>query len=336
VNPMERRDFITLLGGAAVAQPLAARAQSADRVRRTGILMNLAESDPEGQARLAAFRQGLSGLRWREGGNLRTEYRWWGAGDTESLRGHASELVRRAPDVILASGSRALQALQQETRSIPIVFVVQANPIGQAIIQSLARPGGNSTGFSQYETTLIEKLLELLRETAPGIARVLVMFHPDNPAYSNPTGYLRSFDAVVRTFGLAPVIVTVQDATQIERAFAEFAREPNGGLLLPPDGFTLTHRERIIALAAQHRLPGIYSYPIFTRSGGLMSYGVDLDDLYRRAAAYVDRILKGEKPGELPVQAPTRFEFMVNLKVAKALGLDLQPMLLARADEVVE
>jgi len=333
---MKRRDFITLLGGAAVAGPLAARAQPAERVRRIGVLMNLAESDPEGQARLAAFRHGLSDLRWREGGNLRTEYRWWSASDTESLRGYASELVRLAPDVILASGSRALQALQQETRSIPIVFVVLSNPLGQAVIQSLARPGGNTTGFSQYEATLIGKLLELLKETAPGLARVLVMFHPDNPGYSNSTGYLRSFDAVVRTFGLAPVIVTVKDGAEIERAFAEFAREPNGGLLMPPDGFTLTHRERIIALAAQHRLPGIYSYPIFTRNGGLMSYGVDLDDLYRRAASYIDRILKGDKPGELPVQAPTKFEFVVNLKAAKALGLDLQPMLLARADEVVE
>ena len=333
---MKRRDFITLLGGAAVAWPRAARAQPAERVRRIGVLMNLAESDPEGQARLAAFRHGLSDLRWREGGNLRTEYRWWSAGDTESLRGYANELVRLAPDVILASGSRALQALQQETRSIPIVFVVLSNPLGQAVIQSLARPGGNTTGFSQYEATLIGKLLELLKETAPGLARVLVMFHPDNPGYSNSTGYLRSFDAVVRTFGLAPVIVTVKDGAEIERAFAEFAGEPNGGLLMPPDGFTLTHRERIIALAAQHRLPGIYSYPIFTRGGGLMSYGVDLDDLYRRAASYIDRILKGDKPGELPVQAPTKFEFVVNLKTAKALGLDLQPMLLARADEVVE
>ena len=333
---MKRRDLITLLGSAAVTWPLVARAQPAERVRRIGVLMNLAESDPEGQARLTVFRQGLSDLRWREGGNLRTEYRWWGAGDAESLRGHARELVRLAPDVILASGSRVLQTLQQETRSIPIVFVVLSNPLGQAVIQSLARPGGNSTGFSQYEATLIGKLLEVLKETAPGIARLLVMFHPDNPGYSGANGYLRSFDAVVRTFGLAPVITTVRDGAEIERAMTEFAREPNGGLLLPPDGSTLTHRERIIALAAQYRLPGIYSYPIFTRSGGLMSYGVDLDDLYRRAASYIDRILKGDKPGELPVQAPTKFEFVVNLKAAKALGLDLQPMLLARADEVIE
>jgi putative ABC transport system substrate-binding protein len=332
---MRRRDVIAWFGAAAAGWPLAAHGQPADRVRRIGVLMNLAEGDPEGQARWGAVRHGLQDLRWREGGNLRADLRWWNAGDSNSLRTYAAELVRGAPDVLFASGGRALDALQQETRSIPIVFVVQTNPVGRGI-QSLARPGGNATGFSQYEASLVGKLLETLKETAPQIARVLVMFHPDNPAWSPATGYLRTFDSVVRKAGLVPFLVTVRDGAEIERAVVALAREPNGCLLMPPDGVVLAHRELIIRLAAEHRLPGIYSYPVFARSGGLMSYGADFNDLYRRSASYIDRVLKGEKPGELPVQAPTKFEFVVNIKAAKALGLDLQPMLLARADEVVE
>ena len=333
---MRRRDVIALLGGAALARPSVARAQQTERLRRVGVLMNLAETDPEGRARLAAFRQGLQEQRWREGGNLRLDLRWWGAGDTESLRVQAQELVRLAPDVILASGSRAWEALQQETRTLPLVFVVQANPVGQGTVESLARPGGNSTGFSQYEASLLGKLLEILKETAPWIARILVMFHPDNAAYAVFGGYLRTFDIVVRTVGLEPVIAPVRDSVEIERAMATLAREPNGALVLPPDGVTLANRELIITLAARLRLPAVYSYPVFPRSGGLMSYGVDLDDLFRRSASYVDRILKGDKPGDLPVQAPIKFEFVINLKAAKALSLDLGAMLIARADEVVE
>jgi putative ABC transport system substrate-binding protein len=322
--------------GAAAGWPLVAHAQPAERVRRIGVLMNLAEGDPEGQARWGAVRQGLQDLRWREGGNLRVDVRWWSASDSSSLRAHALELVRSAPDVLFASGSRALEALQKETRSIPIVFVVQSNPVGQGFIQNLARPGGNASGFSQYEASLAGKILETLKETAPQIARMLVMFHPENPAWSSPTGYLRTFDGVVRTAGLVPFLVTVRDRTEIERAITELAREPNGALLMPPDAVVLVNRELIIGLAAKYRLPGIYAYPVFPRSGGLMSYGADFVDLYRRSASYIDRVLKGENPGELPVQAPTKFEFVINLKAAKALGLDLGPMLIARADEVVE
>jgi putative ABC transport system substrate-binding protein len=297
--------------------------------------MNLADGDPEGRARWGAVRQGLQDLRWREGGNLRVDMRWWSTGESDRLRAYAAELVRSAPDALFASGGRALEALQSETRSIPIVFVVQSNPVGQGI-QSLARPGGNASGFSQYEASLIGKLLETFKETVPQIARVLVMYHPENPGWTSLGGYLRGVDELLRGAQVIPVVARVKDGAEIERAIVDFARTPNGSLLIPTDALTLSHREQIIRLAAEHRLPGAYSYPAFPRSGGLMSYGVDHNDLYRRSASYIDRVLKGENPGELPVQAPTKFEFVINLKTAKALGLDLGAMLLARVDEVVE
>jgi ABC-type uncharacterized transport system substrate-binding protein len=332
-----RRDFVALLGGAIAGLPFAAaRAQQTERVQRVGILMNLAENDPEGQQRLAAVRHGLHELRWREGTNLRFDLRWWASGDSESLRAQAAELVRLAPDVLFASGGRALEALQLQTRSIPIVFVVLSNPMAQGFIHSLARPGGNSTGFSQYEATLLGKLLETLMETAPDVSRILLMFHPDNPGYSGTTGYLRSFDEVVRGVGLDPIVKTIHDGADIERAVIELARTPNGGLLMPPDAVVLTHRDLLIRLAAAHHLPAAYSYPVFARNGGLISYGVDLNDLYRRAASYVDRMLKGENPADLPVQAPVKYEMVLNLKTAKALGLTVPDKLLALADEVIE
>jgi putative tryptophan/tyrosine transport system substrate-binding protein len=332
---VRRRDVITSLAGAAIGCPTVARAQSAERTRRLGVLMNLADGDPEGQARWGAVRQGLQELRWREGGNLRVDMRWWGTGESDRLRAHAGELIRAAPDALFASGGRALEALQQATHSIPIVFVVQSNPVGPGI-QSLARPGGNASGFSQYEASLLGKLLETFRETVPGISRVLIMYHPENPGWTNPDGYLRGIEEVVRGAQVVPAVARVKDSAEIERAIVEFARTPNGSLLLPTDALTLSHREQIVRLAAEHRLPGAYSYPAFPRNGGLMSYGIDHNDLYRRSASYIDRVLKGESPGELPVQAPTKFEFVINMKTAKALGLDLGPMLLARVDEVVE
>ena len=327
---MRRREFITLLGGTVAAWPLLAGAQQADRVRRIGVLMGVA-NDAEGEARVAAFRQGLQQLGWVEGRNVLVEYRW-GAGDAARLKIQAAEVAAMMPDVILAGGTAALVPMQQATRSIPIVFVGSADPVGQGFVASRPRPGGNMTGFTIFEVSLVGKMLEALKQIAPGTARVALIYSPTN---SNAADYWRSLETVAPTLALKPVAAPVRDADEIERACAALAGERNG-LLVPPDAITTARRELIIALAARYRLPAVYPFRFFVTSGGLMSYGPDTLDPYRRAASYVDRILKGEKPGDLPVQAPAKFELVINLKTAKTLGLDVPPTLLARADEVIE
>jgi len=328
---VRRREFISLLGGAAAAWPLMAGAQQADRVRRIGVLMGVA-NDTEGEARVAAFRQGLQHLGLVEGRNVLMEYRW-GGGDPARLKIQAAEVAAMMPDVILAGGTAALVPMQQATRSIPIVFVGSADPVGRGFVASRPRPGGNMTGFTIFEVSLVGKMLEALKLIAPGTARTMLIYSPTN---SNAADYWRSLDTVAPTFAVKPVAAPVRDADEIERACAALAGERNGGLVVPPDAITTARRELIIALAAQYRLPAVYPFRFFVTSGGLMSYGPDTRDPYRRAAGYVDRILKGEKPADLPVQAPTKYELAINLKTARALGLTVPDSLLARADEVIE
>jgi putative ABC transport system substrate-binding protein len=329
---MRRREFITLLGGAAAAWPLAARAQQSGRVRRIGALMGIAENDPESQARITAFLQRLQELGWTEGRNVRIDYRFAG-GDTRRMRAYAAELVGLAPDVILVQSNDGLAALRQETRTVPIVFAVVADPVGSGFVESLARPGGNITGFTIFEPSLGGKWLQALKEIAPGVTRVAAILHPETTAN---VGFLRAAEAAAPSFGMTLTAEGVHDAAEIERAVTAFAAEPNGGLVVLPHPVTAAHRDLIIGLAARHRLPAVYAFRFFATAGGLMAYGNDSVDLFRRAAAYVDRILKGEKPGELPVQAPIKFELFINLKTAKALGLEVPPTLLGRADEVIE
>ncbi len=328
---MRRREFITLLGGAAAAWPLAARAQQPNGVRRIGVLIALAESDPEAQARAAAFRDGLQKLGWTEGHNIRIDYRW--AADADHLLAYAAELVGLAPDVIVGNSSALVAALQRATGTIPIVFAQVADPVGQGFVASLARPGGNITGFATTAATFSVKWLELLKEIAPRVTRVAVIYDPANP---NWAGYLRGIEARAPLFGVQLSATRVRNAEEIERAIDALARETNGGLIVGSSSLTGVHRELIIALAARHRLPAVYQFRYFVTSGGLASYGIDNIDLFRRAASYVDRILKGEKPGDLPVQYATKFELVINLKTAKALGLDPPVTLLARTDEVIE
>ena len=329
---MRRRDFITVLGGAAVVWPLAARAQQPERVRRIGMLMSLAADDPESLARLTAFLQRLQELGWTDGRNIRIDYRW-AAGDAERSRRYAPELVALAPDVILAAGSVSLAALQQATRTVPIVFVHVADPVGAGFVNSLARPGGNATGFSQFEYGVIGKWLELLKEIAPGVTRVAVI---RDPTISAGAGQFGAIQTAAPSFGVEVNPVNMRDAGEIERAIAGFARSPNGGLILTAGPLGTIHRELIVTLAARHKLPAVYYERYFVIGGGLISYGPHLIDQYQRAAGYVDRILKGEKPADLPVQAPTKYELVINLKTAKALGLTIPPTLLTRADEVIE
>jgi putative ABC transport system substrate-binding protein len=326
---MRRREFITLLGGAA-AWPLAARAQQ--QLRRVGILMPYQEGDVEIRARVEAFRQGLRKLGWTEGSNLRIDERW-SADNMGRIRDYAAELVNLNPDVIVVSGRRAVPIVQQQTRSIPVVFVGISDPVASGLVSSLARPGGNLTGFSQIEFSLIEKLVEGLREIAPGITRVALISNPDNPA---TVLYSRSFEAAAMSLAMRPVIFPVHEPGEIERAIEMFAREPNGGVVFPPDLTILIHRKLVVSLAAKYRLPAVYTNRAYVADGGLMSYGVEVLDLYRGAASYVDRILRGEKPSELPVQQPTKYELLINLKAAMTLGLTVPPTLLARADEVIE
>jgi putative ABC transport system substrate-binding protein len=333
---MKRREFITLLGGAAAASsnlwPLAARAQQPDRVRRIGVLLPLAEGDPEGQGYIKAFLQGLQALGWVPGRNLQIEYRWGGA-DSDRIRTYAGELVGLKPDVILAQTSLVMPPLQRETRTVPIIFMQINDPVESGLVASIARPGGNITGFTSFELTVGGKWLEMLKEIAPGVTRVAVIL---NPVQSPQIAILRAIEAVAPSVGVAVTVAGVQDAAGIEQAVSTFSRESNGGLIVLPNPITNGNRKLIIALAARHRLPAVYAYRYFVVDGGLMAYGVDLADLYRRAAGYVDRILKGEKPADLPVQAPTKYELVINLKTAKALGLTVPPTLLARADEVIE
>jgi len=330
---MRRREFIILLGGAAVAWPLAARAQQADRMRRVGVLVSRIADDPEEQARLAAFVQGLQELGWTEGRNVRIDYRW-AAGDADRSRTYAAELVALAPDVIVAAGSQSVAALEQTTRTVPIVFASVVDPVGAGYVTRLARPGGNATGFTAFEYSLSGKWLELLKEIAPNLTRIAIL---RDPALAAGIGQFAVIQAMAPpSFGVELSPIDVRDAGEIERDVAAFAGETKGGLIVTGSSGAAVHRELIIMLAARHRLPAVYPFRNYVTSGGLISYGPDLNDQYRRAAGYVDRILKGEKAADLPVQAPTKYELTINLKTAKTLGLTVPPSLLARADEVVE
>jgi ABC-type uncharacterized transport system substrate-binding protein len=329
---MKRREFITLIAGGAVAWPLAARAQQSERVRRIGVLMNLAADDPEAPTRVAAFAQGLQELGWTMGRNVQIDYRW-GAGVADLYRRYGAELVALAPDLILASGVPAVSAVQRASRTMPMVFVDTTDPIAAGVVVSLARPGGYATGFMQFEFGVSGKWLELLKEIAPGVARAAVIRNPMTPAGS---GQLGAIQAVAPAFRVEINPIDVRDTSEIEHAIAAFAGQPNGGLIVLSSSLAWAHREQIIGSAARHRLPAVYPFRIYVNAGGLVSYGPDQIDSYRRAAGYVDRILKGEKPADLPVQAPTKYELTINLKTAKALGLEVPPTLLARADEVIE
>jgi putative ABC transport system substrate-binding protein len=331
---MRRRDFIKSIGGAAVAWPLAAHAQQPDRVRRIGVLSSFAASDPEANAWLGAFQEELQRLGWEQGRNIRMEHRLPGSTDQDRMRTDAAELVGMAPDVIFAAATPALAALSRETRALPIVFVQVSDPVKLGFVASLARPGGNVTGFANFEHPIAGKWLELLRDTAPGRSRVAVISQPlDNP--SQPA-YLRAIEAAAPAFGVQVTRAVVRDAAEIERAIEAFAQQPNGALLVVPNAVAILHRDLIIALAARHRLPAVYPYRFFAVSGGFISYGIDVPGLYRQAASYVDRILRGAKPGDLPVQLASRFELVVNLKAAKALGLTIPEPFLQHADEVIE
>jgi putative ABC transport system substrate-binding protein len=329
---MQRRKFITLLGGAAVAWPLAARAQQPDAVRRIGLLLFLAADDPETKPRIAAFLQGLQQLGWSEGRNVRIDYRW-GEGDADIIRRQAAELAALAPDVIFSTGGLATERLLQATRTVPIVFVIVPDPVGSGLVDSLSRPGGNATGFTQFEYSLSGKWLELLKEIAPGVTRAAVL---RDPAITAGIGQFAVIQSVAPSLGVEVIPISVRDAAEIERAIAAFARSANGGLIVTASGLATVHRNLIVTLAARHKLPAVYIERFFVTAGGLIAYGPNFIDQYRRAAVYVDRILKGEKPADLPVQAPTKYDLVINLKTAKALGLTIPPAVLARADEVIE
>jgi len=331
MSNLRRRELITLLGAAA-AWPLAARAQQPEKARRIGVLMNLVADSPEAPARVGAFAQGLSELGWAIGRNVRIEYRW-GAGDTNRYRKYAAELAALAPDAVLATGTLSVAAFQQVNYAGPIVFTLVSDPVGAGLVESLARPGGDITGFMLYEYSLSGKWLELLKQIAPGVTRVAVFRDSANPAGSAQFGAIQ---AVAPSLGVQVSPVNVRDAGEIERSVAVFARSGNGGLIVTGIATATVHHNLIIRLAAKYKLPAVYTNRFDIIDGGLMSYGPDRVDQYRRAAGYIDRILKGEKPADLPVQAPTKYELVINLKTARALGLDVPPMLLARADEVIE
>src|SRR6266436_824738 len=327
---MKRREFITLLGGAA-AWPLAARAQT-KRTRRIGVLMGLVANDPEAQSRVDAFESGLRELGWVKGGNLSIEYRW--AGDGNAVRDHAAELLAMAPDLILANSTPVTAALQEQSRAVPIVFTQVTDPVGQGLVPNLAHPGGNITGFTSFEFSIGTKWLEVLKQTAPRVTRVALLFNPESAPFADL--FLRPVEAAAPSFSVALIRAAVRDPVDVDHVFDALAREPNGGLMVLPDLSMANYREAIIALAARHRVPAVYPIRYFAASGGLMSYATDMTEVFRRAAGYVDRILKGTSPGELPIQAPTKYELVIDLKTARALGLDVPPTLLARADEVIE
>jgi ABC-type uncharacterized transport system substrate-binding protein len=329
-----RRDFITLLGGAAAAWPVAARAQQPERMRRIGVLMGHAESDSEAQAHIAAFRDGLQKLGWTDGRNTWIDTRWATPGDAESMQRFAKELVALQPDLILSNTTPTTTALLRQTRTIPIVFAIVGDPIGSGFVASFPRPGGNVTGFNVSEPTQAGKWVELLKEIAPRVARVAMLFNPASATYAEY--WLNPFKAAAASFAVEAIAAPVHDKSDLESVIAAHAREPNSGLIAMPDSFTDAHRLEITSLAARYRLPAIYPYRFFAEVGGLLSYGVDQTDNFRRAATYVDRILRGAKPSELPVQAPVKFELVINRKTAQALGLAVPPTLLARADEVIE
>jgi putative ABC transport system substrate-binding protein len=330
---VRRREFITLLGGATVAWSVAAHAQQTERVRRIGVLTFSAESDQEGQSSVAAFREGLRKLGWMEGRNSEIDIRW-AAADVELMKRFAKELVTLQPDLILTSSTPATAAMLQQTRTIPIIFVLVADPVGSGFVASLPRPGGNATGFTPIVGSLGGKWVELLKEIAPRVARVTLLFNP--PTATFVEGYLNPFKAAAASLGAEAIVAPVNDMPSVESLVTTEAREPSSGLVVIPDAFTVRHRAEITALAARYHVPAVYWSRSFAEVGGLISYGPYIVDEYRRAASYADRILHGSKPSELPVQAPVKFELVVNLKTAKALGLDVPPTLLARADEVIE
>jgi putative ABC transport system substrate-binding protein len=328
---MRRRTFITLLGGAA-AWPLAARAQQGERVRRIGLLMGTAD-DREGQARVTALKQGLQELGWIDGRNIQIEARFGGA-DAGRIRAHAAELVTFAPDVLVCHTTAVIRALRQATSSIPIVMAAVNDPVEQGFVSSLAHPGGNITGFAFVDFQMVGKWLEILKEAAPSVSRAALMFNPDTSPYYYL--YLRSFEAEPRSIAVEVTAAPVRDTAEIEEAIVKLGREPGSGLIVAPDAFTIVHQHLFIRLAQQHRLPAIYFLRTSVAQGALMSYAPDIYDNFRRSASYVDRILKGAKPADLPVQQPTKFELAINLKTAKALGLQISDKLLALADEVIE
>jgi len=330
---MKRRAFIMLLGGAAAAWPLAGRAQQPERMRHIGVLIGVAD-DAETKSWVAAFRKRLDELGWKVGSNLQIEERWT-AGDPEQNRVFASELLAMKPDAIFAFSSVAVAALRQESRTVPIVFTAISDPVGSGFVESLARPGGNATGFTNFVPTMAAKWLEVLKEIAPQVQRAVLLFNPQTAPYVAEY-YQRPFEAAAPSFGVQATAAVVHQTGEIEAAIADVVREPGGGLVVPPDNFSYVHRELIFALAARHRLPAVYPFRFMAREGGLISYGVDLGETFPRAAEYIDRILKGTKPADLPVQAPTKFELAINVKTARVLGLDVSPTLLDRADEVIE
>ncbi|MGB8589572.1 MAG: ABC transporter substrate-binding protein [Pseudolabrys sp.] len=330
---MRRREFIGGILGSAATCPLAARAQQGEQMRRIGVLTSgAAADDPDGQVRSAAFVRGLQQLGWTDGRNIRIDYRW-GAGDADNMRKYAAELVALAPDVILASGTASVAPLLQATRTVPIVFVQVTDPVGAGFVDSLAHPGGNATGFLLFEYAISAKWLELLKEIAPRVSRAGVI---RDPAQTAGTGQFGVIQSVAPSLGMDVSAINLRDAPEIERGIAAFARSANGGLILTSSALSVVHRDLIVTLAARHKLPAVYYRRQFVTGGGLISYGPDVAEQNRRAAGYVDRILKGEKPADLPVQAPTKYELLVNLKTAKALGLTVPTSLLARADEVIE
>jgi len=331
LRQLRRREFITLLGGAA-CWPCRAQAQQPERVRRIGALMNLAADDQESKTRNAAFLQVLQRLGWSDGRNVRIDYRW-AAGDAERFRRYAAELVALAPDVILASSSPAVAALQQVTRTVPIVFVIVIDPVGAGFVASLARPGGNTTGFTLFEYGIGAKWLEMLKDVAPGVTRVAVL---RDPAIAAGVGQLGAIQAVAGSFRVEVTPVDIREAGEIERAITAFAQTPGGGMIVTGSPSQGIHRELLVALAAKHRLPAVYPFRYMARGGGMIAYGPDQVEQYRQAAGYVDRILKGDKPADLSVQASSKYELAINLKTAKALGLSVPPTLLALADELIE
>jgi ABC-type uncharacterized transport system substrate-binding protein len=330
---VKRREFITLIGGGA-AWPLGARAQQLDRVRRIGVLMGFADGDSEGQAYVAAFREGLQKLGWAENRNMRIDTRWSPPADVEATQRFAKELVALQPDFIFSHNTPTTAALLQQTRTIPIIFATVADPVGSGFVASFPQPGGNVTGFTTMEPTMPGKWLELLKEIAPRVARVAMLFNPATATYSEI--YLNPLKAAAASFAVEAIAAPVHDASELEPAIATQAREPNGGLIVMPDAFLNVHRAEVTSLAARYRLPAVYQYRYYAELGGLLSYGNDPLDNCRRAASYADRIFKGAKPSELPVQAPVKFELVINLKTARALGLDVPLLLQQRADEVIE
>jgi putative tryptophan/tyrosine transport system substrate-binding protein len=330
---VRRREFITLLGGAAAAWPLAAHAQQAERVRRIGILMAYAESDSVYQAYVKAFREGLQKLGWEEGRNIRFDYRW-ATSDLELIQRSAKELIALQPDLILSSSTPTTASLLRQTRTIPIIFANIFDPVASGFVASLSRPGGNATGYVILEPSMASKWPELLKEIAPRVNRIAILFNPATATFAEI--FLKPFKAAAASFGVEAIVAPVNDRSELETVIAAQAREPNGGLVAMPDNFLTAHRAELTSLTARYRLPAVYTYRIFAELGGLMSYGNDALDNYRRSAIYVDRILKGEKPSELPVQVPVKYELVINLKTAKTLGLTVPQTLLVAADELIE